>query len=104
MDRGLLWDFWLSKDVIWGSFTYLIVECMGVSFKQLHVLLAISKHSLECLIDLVLDVRLVSLTKVRFHVFELVLDLVEICRQQGYPVVINAILVFPIELGYESTI
>ena len=77
---------------------------MGVGLKQLHVLLAISEDSLECLIDLVLDVRLVSLTKVRFHVFELVLDLVEICRQQGYPVVIDAILVFPIELGYQGSI
>ena len=104
MDRGLLWDFRLGKDVIWGSFTYLIVEGMGVSFKQLHVLLTISEHSLECLIDLVLNVRLVSLTKVRFHVFELVLDLVEICRQQGYPVVIDAILVFPIKFGHKGTI
>ena len=77
---------------------------MGVGLKQLHVLLAITEDSLECLIDLILDVRLMSLTKVRFHVFELVLDLVEICRQQGYPVVINAILVFPIELGYQGSI
>ena len=77
---------------------------MGVGLKQLHVLLTISKHSLQCLIDLVLDIRLMSLTKVRFHVFELVLDLVEICRQQGYPVVIDAILVFPIELGYQGSI
>ena len=77
---------------------------MGVRLKQLHVLLTISKHSLKCLIDLVLDVRLVSLTKVRFHVFELVLDFVEIGCQQGYLMVIDAILIFPIELGYESTI
>ena len=100
MDRGLLWDFRLRKDVIGWSLTYLIVEGMGVSFKQLHILLAITEDSLECLIDLILDVRLMSLTKVRFHVFELVLDFVEVSRQQGYPVVIDAILVFPIELGH----
>ena len=73
-------------------------------FEKPHVLFAISKNGLNCLINLLLDVKLLGLVHVLFDIVVVSSDLVTSCRDQVDLLIVEFIPCQPVEFVDNSPV